>query len=340
MVLVLVNGEPVKRAAYGRSYAYQAPSVRAEAPIAMSPATIFDIASITKVFTATAVAQLVERGQVDLDAPVARYLPEAMGGAKTAVTVRQLLIHTSGFPAGPGLQRMALGNADAILKDVPLQRAPGTAYTYSDLDLLALGRVVEAASGLRLDEYMRRFITEPLGLAHTGFRPQGDRREIAATEYFSEPLAGRKGLVWGAVHDSLAWSVDGVAGHAGLFSTAEDLATFGQMMLAGGAWREQRVLSQASVAALTARQYAQPAQGVVMGLGWELNQSWYMGGLSAPTTFGHTGFTGTSLVVSPSHQTVAVLLTNRLHPTPRGGGLNSYRQGVASAVAQALGGKF
>ncbi len=319
VVLVQHKGKIVKHQAYG--YALDFEGKRQ----VMKEDTIFDVASITKVFTATALMKLYEEGKIGLDDPVAKYLPEF---AHRDVTLRHLLTHTSGFPAWTPLYEKAGSREErlAFVLQHPLQHPPGQVYTYSDLNMITLGCVIEKVSGKKLDEYVDEVIIRPLGLKDTLFNPplslQG---RIAATEY--QPERGR-GLVWGAVQDENAWALDGVAGHAGLFSTAKDLAIFAQMMLDGGSTGETRLLALDTVKLLTENQ-APESVGQKHGLGWELGEGWYMDLLAHPSTFGHTGFSGTSLVVSPKEELVVILLTNRVHPTRQTESINPLRQQVA-----------
>ncbi|WP_240689209.1 beta-lactamase family protein [Ammoniphilus sp. YIM 78166] len=319
VVLVQHKGKIVKHQAYGYALDYE--GKRQE----MKEDTIFDVASITKVFTATVLMKLYEEGKVRLDDPVSKHLPEF---AHKGVTLRHLLTHTSGFPAWIPLYEKGSGREDrlAFVLQHPLQHPPGEVYTYSDLNMITIGCVIEKVSGKKLDEYMDEVLIRPLGLRDTFFNPPLTQQgRIAATEY--QPEKGR-GLVWGTVQDENAWSLDGVAGHAGLFSTAKELAVFAQMMLDGGAKGGTRLLKPDTVKLLTENQ---APENVTQkhGLGWELGEEWYMDVLAYPSTFGHTGFSGTSLVVSPKEELVVILLTNRVHPTRETESINPLRQQVA-----------
>ncbi|MEU6643303.1 serine hydrolase [Saccharomonospora sp. NPDC046836] len=306
-----------------------------EAQVPMRADTIVDLASVTKLFTSIAVLQLVERGQVDLAAPVARYLPEFGRNGKESITVEQLLTHTSGLEPFLPLWRDWPDSAARIqaVLDVAPQHEPGSTYTYSDLNLITLGVLVERLTGAGLDEVVAGRITGPLGMIDTGFNPPAAKLDrIAATEYQTEPA---RGLVRGQVHDENAWALGGVAGHAGVFSTARDLAVLGQALLNGGTYAGRRILTEDSVRAmLTNRTTDFP--GDDHGLGFELNQIWYMGGLTSLVTAGHTGYTGTSFVVDPLSRSVAILLTNRVHPSRYWGSVNPARQAWATGLAQAL----
>lgn len=297
------------------------------------PDTIFDVASVTKLFTSIAVLQLVEDGEVELDAPVATYVPEFAAGGKRAITVEQLLTHTSGLPAEVKLWELPPEQrVPAVLRLEP-ENSPGTTHTYSDPNMITLGVLVERVSGSALDEIVAERITQPLGLADTGFTPPRHTWDrIAATEFQRDPP---RGMVRGEVHDENAWSLGGVAGHAGVFSTARELAVLGQALLNGGTYHGRRILEPATVATML-KDHDQDFSGHACGLGFELDQRWYMGGLSGPRTAGHTGYTGTSLVLDPASRSVAVLLTNRVHPSRSWGSNNPARLALAQGLAESL----
>ena len=279
--------------------------------------TVFDVASITKVFTSLTLAALVDRGDVALGEPVRAYLPGFVG--KDAITVRHLALHTSGLPWWLPLwsdwpDRAA--RLDAVLR-CPLEAPAGTRYTYSDLNLITLQLVLEAVAGDGLAELVRAHVTGPIGMSRTGFGPV-EPSLCAATE--DEVDAGR-GVVRGEVHDENAWSLGGVSGHAGIFSTAHDLGLLGQAVLDGfgGRWARDDLSSGAT--------------GEQHSLVFELDRPAWMGGLAGPRTMGHTGFTGTSLVIDPDRQAVAVLLTNRVHPTRETPSIHPLRAAFADEVA-------
>ncbi|KAA9149493.1 serine hydrolase [Amycolatopsis acidicola] len=299
--------------------------------------TIFDMASITKLFTSIAVLQLVEQHKAELDAPVARYLPEFVTNGKQDVTVRQLLTHTSGLDADPQ-PSLWQGYPDipsrrkAVL-DSPLVHPPGTAYMYSDINLMTLGFLVEQLTGQPLDAVVREKITEPLGMADTGYNPPASKLDrTAATEFETDPP---RGLLRGQVHDENAWALGGVSGHAGIFSTAPDMAVLGQAILNGGSYRGARILRPETVREMLTN-YNQAFPGDEHGLGFELDQMFYMGALSSPVTAGHTGFTGTTFVVDPESRSIAILLTNRVHPTRNWGSINFAREKWATSLAEAM----
>ncbi len=295
--------------------------------------TIFDIASLTKLFTSIAALQLIERGKVRLDAPVAGYVPEFASNGKEAVTVEQLLTHTSGLQATIELDKLPPQQRIPAVLDAKPQNPPGSVYRYSDLNMITLGVLVARVSGKPLDQVIHDRITAPLGMTDTGFNPPQEKlHRIAATEYQTDPP---RGMVRGEVEDENAWSLGGVAGQAGIFSTADDLAALGQAILNGGIYRGQRILDQRTVQAMLTN-YNGAFPGDAHGLGVELDQRWYMAGLSGPRTAGHTGFTGTSLVIDPMSRSIAVLLTNRVHPSRDWGSNNLSRRVLAQGLAEAL----
>ncbi|WP_085944836.1 serine hydrolase [Actinoalloteichus spitiensis] len=308
----------------------------AEERLAARADTVFDIASLSKLFTSVLVMRQVEEGTLLLDAPVSRYVPEFGANGKEQVTLRQLLTHTSGLEPFLPLWRDwpdRESRLHAVLSVRP-QAAPGSAYVYSDLNMIALMVVLERVTGLPLDDLLRRDVTVPLGLGGTGFRTANDPvGDVAATEYQVVPA---RGMVHGEVHDENAWSLGGVSGHAGLFSTVDDLAVFGQTMLNGGCYGEARILRSSTVRQMLTNQN-EAFPGHPRGLGFELDQPFYMGGLSGPLTAGHTGYTGTSLVLDPLSNSVVVLLTNRVHPSRDWGSINPARAAVTDALATVVG---
>ena len=296
--------------------------------------TIFDLASVSKLFTSVAVVQLVEEGHVSLESPVAAYLPEFAANGKAAVTVRQLLTHTSGFTSWLPLwsRHPDRGARIRAVMDQPLTNPPGSTYLYSDLNLITLGVLVETLRGAPLDDVVREHITAPLGMTDTGYNPT-DTARTAATEYQASPP---RGMVRGEVHDENAWSLGGVAGHAGVFSTADDLAILAQALLNGGTYDGRRILSRRSVEDLVTN-LNEDFPGDAHGLGFELDQRWYMDALSGPRTAGHTGYTGTSLVIDFTSRSFAILLTNRVHPSRSWGSVNLARREWAHGLAASMG---
>jgi CubicO group peptidase (beta-lactamase class C family) len=304
--------------------------------IPMRRDTIFDIASMTKLFTSLAAVQLIEQGRLGLDAPVAGYLPSFAANGKGRITIRNLLTHTSGLPADPVPSLCDYATDDerwAAVYTVKPVAAPDTTYLYSDMNMMTLGKVIEAITGRSLDQVIRQRITGPLGLRDTMFNPPASLRpRIAAEEY--QPWTGR-GIVWGTVHDENAYCVGGVSGHAGLFSTAHDLAVLAQTLLDGGSYGRARILSPSSTRLLFT-DYNQAFPGNAHGLGFELDQRFYMDALSSPVTAGHTGYTGTDIVIDPLSHSFVILLANRVHPSRNWGSNNPARRAVARDLALAI----
>jgi CubicO group peptidase (beta-lactamase class C family) len=304
--------------------------------IPMRTDTIFDVASMTKLFTAIAAVQLIQADQIALDAPVVDYIPEFAAYGKSNITIRNLLTHTSGLPPDPEPSLCTYATNDerwAAVYAVAPPKQPNVEFLYSDMNMMTLGRVIEAVTGETLDHVIAQDITRPLGMTETRFNPPASLKpRIAATEYERVPP---RGLVWGSVHDENAFCLGGVSGHAGIFSTAHDLAILAQALLNGGRYGRARILSEASVRSLFTN-YNQAFAGHAHGLGFELDQRRYMGALSSPVTAGHTGFTGTSIVIDPLAHSFIILLTNRVHPTRLWGNNNPSRAAVASDLALAL----
>jgi serine-type D-Ala-D-Ala carboxypeptidase len=270
--------------------------------------TIYDLASLTKVVgTTTALMILYDDGKIQLDDPVSKFIPEFTGGFKDLVTVRLLLEHRSGMPAGRDIWRAAESPADARLKiiDTPLAFRPDQYYEYSDLGADLLGFIVEAASGKPLNQFLHERVFEPLAMINTDFRPSDTlRARIAPTEM--NPPRGYP--LRGEVHDENAYALGGIAGHAGLFSTAADLSVFAQMMLNGGEFQGKRLIADSTVALFTRR-----ASGT-RALGWDTcGGKGSCGKYLSDHAFGHTGFTGTSLWIDPERQMFVILLTNRVY---------------------------
>jgi CubicO group peptidase (beta-lactamase class C family) len=338
VTLLAHDGVVVNRSATGYALQYadqQGTKLPADQQGTMRADTIFDMASISKLFTSIAVMQLAEKGMVDVDAPVSRYLPEFGVNGKAAITVKQLLTHVSGLRADLPLWSDWPDKASRIkaVLDVAPDAAPGTRYLYSDLNLIALGVMVERLTGSTLDNVVRTGITEPLHMTDTGYNPPASKLDrIAATEFEAAPP---RGMVRGQVHDENAWSLGGVAGHAGVFSTASDMAVLAQTFINGGIYADKRILREDTVRAMLAN-YTPAFPGNSHGLGFELDRMFYMGGLSSLGTAGHTGYTGTTLVIDLESRSIAILLSNRVHPNRGWGSINPAREALATGLARAM----
>lgn len=319
----LERGAASYEQAYGRlDYLPGAPAV--------TRATVFDAASLTKVMaTAPAVLVLAEEGRIDLEAPFVRYLPECAGGERDAVTVRHLLTHTSAFKSGLPRSPDWQGQEAALrlaCRQAPTD-APGTAFRYSDINYILLGLMVQRIAGMPLDRFAHERIFTPLGLADTGYLPLA--RQPAAR------IAPTGGAV-GVVHDPTARRMGGVAGSAGVFSTAADVARFARMVLAGGALDGKRVLSEHSVRLLTTVQ-SPPGIAAQRAMGMDIDSPFAKrprGTLFPVGSVGHTGFTGCILWIDPQSRSFYVFLSNRVHPDERSDILALYSSlGTLSARA-------
>lgn len=270
--------------------------------------TIYDLASLTKVIgTTTAVMILYDEGRIKLDAPVVTYLPEFTGGYKDSVTVRQLLEHRSGLPADRDLWRIAHSPAEArqVVLEASLECKPGQCYIYSDLGAITLGMMVERITGQGLDVFLHERVFAPLGMVNTFFKPADSVKFRVAPTEVSPP---RGYPLQGEVHDENAYALGGVAGHAGLFSTASDLSIFAQMILEGGEYKGVRIVSDSAVKLFTTRASGSRALGWAMADG-----QWGSGRFMSEGSFGHVGYTGTSLWIDPEREMFVILLTNRVH---------------------------
>ena len=310
---------------------------------AVKPTTMYDIASLTKVVaTTTLVAKLAEGDfavPLDLDAKVERYLPEWASGPQPEwrhrVTVRHLLTHTSGLPAFKEYWRTSKGKQDTLAKIFaePLEYEPGTKEIYSDLGIILMAEIIERLTGRKLDDLATSFLFSPLGMKDSMYKPPKKLWPTIAPTEFDKNLRHR--LVQGEVHDENAFAIGGVSGHAGVFSTAPDLAAFCQMLLNGGVYAHQRILRRATVAQFTT---PQQLSGGTRTLGWAVPTP---GGLSgnyfSAHSYGHTGFTGTSIWIDSDRQLFVVFLTNRVHPTRENQKIQQVRRDLHDAVMQALG---
>ena len=317
-------------------------------PEPMTLDTIFDLASLTKVLAATpAIMTLVEQGKIRLDDKVKRYLPLFTGGGKENITLRELLTHYSGLRADFDLSKVWTGY-DATIQELwseTTQSEPGKEFLYSDLNFITLGEVVREVSGQPLDVFVKEHIYSVLRMNETTYNPpESWRPRIAPTETRDRSLQYLKGhddsaasqvILRGEVHDPTAWRMGGVSGHAGLFSSARDIAIYAQMLLNRGRYQGVRVFSPLTVRAMTTPQ-SPKGSTALRGLGWDIET-----GYSSPRGdlfadgYGHTGFTGTSLWIHPATGTFIVILSNRVYPDGEGDATH-LRGVVADIVAAAI----
>ncbi|MGA3328823.1 MAG: exo-beta-N-acetylmuramidase NamZ domain-containing protein [Terriglobia bacterium] len=331
VVLIGHEGQVVYRRAFGERSLVPARE-------AMTVDTIFDLASMTKVVaTTTAVMQLVEQGKIVLSAPAGDYWPEFKQNGKELITIRELMTHYSGLPPDLELKPAWTGydTAMQMIVAAKLDAPPGTRFVYSDINFETLGEIVRRVSGEPLDVYCAEHIFKPLGMKDTLFTPPGSLRgRIAPTQYEH----GSSGPVLrGVVHDPTSRFMGGVAGHAGLFSTADDVSIFAQMLLNGGLYNGARILSPLSIEKMTEPQ-TPPNVMVLRGLGWDIDSPFASnrGELFGVGSYGHTGYTGTSIWIDPVTKTYVILLANRVHPLDKGE-VVGLRTALATLVAGALG---
>jgi CubicO group peptidase (beta-lactamase class C family) len=322
----------------------------------MTVDTIFDVASLTKpVATATSIMILIEEGILQLNDTVGKFIPDLEDEQLKSVTIQQLLTHTSGLKPSFDLSEKWTGREGmlAALKKEKLRNPPGTKFVYSDIGFMVLGEIVNAVTGFEVDKFVAQNIFEPLATGSTLFLRypesgwRGTLSRVAPTEnirgqnsylgskFEGDPHTGNK-ILRGVVHDPTAFRMGGVAGHAGLFSTADDLARYCQMILNGGSYGGRRILSTQTVAMMT-RPYVVSETGATRGLGWDMNTTYSRnrGELFPLGSFGHTGFTGTSIWIDPTSETFVVFLSNRVHPDGKGD-VGDLRAKVSTVVASAI----
>ncbi|MEZ6126415.1 MAG: serine hydrolase domain-containing protein [Planctomycetaceae bacterium] len=298
----------------------------------MQADTVFDLASLTKpIATATCIMALVESGQLDLNSAVSTWLPDFAANGKEEVTIRQLLVHTSGLIPDNSMKDYADGPEAAFerIHQLKLTQPPGTRVAYSDVGFIVLAEIVQKVTGKTVHEYSQEKLFQPLGMKETGYLVSDDLKQRAAT---TEVRDGRP--MQGEVHDPRAWALGGVAGHAGLFSTAPDLARFAQMLIDRGQGNGRQILKPETVSLMT-----QPVE-VSAGLrtpGWDMKSTYSSnrGDLFSATAFGHGGFTGTSFWVDPSQSLFVICLSNRVHPDGKGS-VNSLAGRIGTIAAAAI----
>jgi len=298
----------------------------------VNTATLYDIASLTKVIaTTSAVMRLFDEGKIGLDDPVSKYIPEFANHGKENITLRNLLVHNGGLPPFKRLFLTCKSPKEALdsVYQTETVYAPGDSTLYSDFDFILLGKIVERVSGAALDRYADSVFFRPLGMTRTMYKPPRELWDnCAPTEYDS---LYRKKLIRGIVHDENADLFGGVSGHAGLFSTAGDLAVLMQMLLNGGTYGNRRYLDPATVWLFISRQ----DPGSSRALGWDTKSSTgytSAGTLMGEHAFGHTGFTGTSVWADPDKKIFVILLTNRVYPTRNNSKIMQIRPAVADAA--------
>jgi CubicO group peptidase (beta-lactamase class C family) len=325
-VAIARRGRLVVLKGYGRTdWAPNAP--------AATDSTMYDMASLTKVVATTTAAMILEEeGRLDVERTVASYLPQYDVPDKRSITIRMLLTHASGIKSNFPLWKDAKGREQyfAGMVTFPLVRAPGSAVEYTDWNMVLMQFVIEKITGQPLDQFLQARVFGPLGLRDTQYTPpESLKPRIAPTE--TEDFRG--GQVWGVVHDETAWVLGGVSGNAGLFSSARDLAVFVQMLLNGGSYGGVQIVKPSTVARWTARQRPDASRA----LGWDTpspNSS--AGRFFSLRSFGHTGFTGTSIWADPEKELFVVLLTNRVNPTRDNQKIGPLRRAVADLVQQSV----
>ncbi|QOY96515.1 beta-lactamase family protein [Massilia sp. UMI-21] len=344
-VFHLERAGAVYEKAYGR-FTYD------EGATAVTPDTVFDAASLSKVLsTAPSVLLLAEDGKLDLEAPLVRYFPECAGGGKEAITVRQLLTHSSGLPAGLPARPAWEGKeaAHVLACSQTVTHPPGSLFRYSDINYILLGQLVERVSGMPLERFAQQRIFGPLGMRDTGYLPLArmtaariapTQRGAAATGAADQALHGDLAsgqLLAGVVHDPTVRRMGGVGGSAGVFSTARDVARFGRMLVNKGELDGVRVLSEDSVRLLTTVQ--SPAGLALRGMGMDIDSPYAQrprGSVFPVGSYGHTGFTGCILWVDPQSRSFYVFLSNRVYPDDKSNVLALYTQ-LGTLSAQAAG---
>lgn len=328
-VVIVVHADAV---AYRKAFGKRA--VKPDA-VAMTADTAFDMASLTKpVATGTSVMVLIQQGKLKPGDLVSKHWPAFGANGKDKVTVEHLLLHTSGLTADNDVKDYVGGKAKALerIAALKLEAPAGSRFKYSDVGFIVLGELVEKMSGVPLDQFAKKHVFDPLKMTDTGFNPAGALAKRVA------PTGLRSGkIIRGEVHDPRAFALGGVAGHAGLFATADDVARYCRMLLRGGELDGARVLDAATVKLFT-EAHALPEKGA-RSFGWDVDTAY-----SAPRGkrfqkgdgFGHTGFTGTSVWVDPGTRTAVIILTNRVHPDDKGN-TTRLRREVGTIVAAAVG---
>jgi CubicO group peptidase (beta-lactamase class C family) len=303
---------------------------------AVDPTSLYDLASLTKVIATTTIAMIMEEeGKLDLNRTVHSYLPEFDAPDKAAITVHMLLTHSGGLEAYAPLYLHYRGRAEYVaqINARPLKSVPGTATVYSDWDMVLLQAVLERIAGVPLDQLAAERVFRPLGMLSTQFNPDTTNAALRVRIAPTAVDTSRGGLLYGTVHDGNAWALGGVSGHAGLFSSTRDLATFAQFLLNGGSYNGTRILAPSTIARWTSRQSPTSSRA----LGWDTPAPASSAGrFFSPLSFGHTGFTGTSIWIDPERGLFVVLLTNRVNSRGTATRHTQLRRDVADAVQEAI----
>ena len=306
------------------------------APKSMEKDTIFDAASLTKVMaTAPSIMILVEEGKLSINDPVTKHLPKFKGVQKNKITIKQLLTHTSGLPPVLPLKPEWKGYEQAInlCYSAEIRNTPGRHFRYSDVNYIILGEIVKRTSGLSLKSFSHKKIFAPLGMKDTGFTPKKTKIHRIA------PTTKEKGkLIHGVVHDPTARAMGGVAGHAGLFTTANDLAKFCRMIVNDGFGEDKRILKKQTIEVMTKSQTSMFLHKVRRGLGWDIDSKYSSprgNGFPKLESFGHTGWTGGSVWIHPKSKSFVILLTNRNHPFERRS-IKPLREEIGTLTAKAF----
>lgn len=327
VILASKDGKVIYQHAYG-NYTYDPASSK------VTINTIFDLASVSKVVgTTTAAMMLIDDGKLNLDDKVIKYLPEFNNNGKENITIRNLLLHNSGLAPFKKYYDV-YSTADEVINDImnlTPEQEPGTKYVYSDLGMITLQKVIEKISGKTLDKFLEEKLFNPLGMNSTMYNPPAMLRDNCAPTEFDDFY--RMHQLQGEVHDERAYMLNGVAGHAGLFSTAPDLAKFMQMILQKGNYQGRQYIKPETVTLFTKKQSDQSSRG----LGWDTKspEGSSSGQYFDITSYGHTGYTGTSVWTDPTKNLFLILLTNRVYPTRNNNKLSKYRPLIHDAIYQA-----
>jgi CubicO group peptidase (beta-lactamase class C family) len=327
-LLIWKDGKTIYKNAYGKfTYENNSSEITTE--------TIFDLASLSKVIvTTTAAMMCIDRNLFSLDDKVVEYIPEFGANNKENITIRNLLLHNSGMVAWKKFYGMELDKT-GVLEEIynsKLEYEPGTKMVYSDLGIITLAKVIEKVSGLSLHEFAKKEIFEPLEMNSTFFNPADSIKNLCAPTEVDNYW--RNKLLQGEVHDETAAMLGGVAGHAGLFSTVDDLSKFMSMIMNKGTYKNKRIIEEETISLFTKKQSDQSSRG----LGWDTKseKGSSAGDLFSAKSFGHTGFTGTSIWADPEKNLFVVFLTNRVYPSRENTKIISFRPQLHNSIIEVL----